>query len=87
MILAAEVGGRWSDQTAQFLRGLAKARADSVPPLLQGRVKAAWLRRWSSLFACSAARAFAEFLLEKSPVPPIGDVLSTHEVLRDAFRW
>ena len=84
MVLAAEVGGRWSEETAQFLRGLAKARADSVPPLLQGRVKAAWLRRWSSLLACSAARAFAESLLETRRVPRIGDVPSTHEVLRDA---
>ena len=85
VVLAAEVGGRWSEETAQFLRGLAKARADSVPPLLQGRVKAAWLRRWSSLLACSATRAFAESLLETRPVPRIGVVPSTHEVLRDAF--
>ena len=84
VVLAAEVGGRWSEETAQFLRGLAKARVDSVPPLLQGRVKAAWLRRWSSLLAYSAARAFAESLLETRPVPRIGDVPSTHEVLRDA---
>ena len=55
VVLAAEVGVRWSDEIAQFLRELAKARADSVPHLLQGRVKAAWLRRWSSLLACSAA--------------------------------
>ena len=48
MVLASEVGGRWSDETAQFLRGLAEARADCVPPFLQGRVKAAWLRRWLS---------------------------------------
>ena len=72
VVLAAEVGGRWSEETAQFLRGLAKARADSVPPLLQGRVKAAWLRRWNSLLACSATRAFAESLLETRPVPRIG---------------
>ena len=44
VVLAAEIGGRW--WMAQFLRALAKARAQSVPLLLQNRVKAAWLRRW-----------------------------------------
>ena len=43
------------------------------------------LRRWSSLLACSATRAFAESLLETRPVPRIDAVPSTHEVLRDAF--
>ena len=31
VVLAAEVGGRWSNETSQFLRGLAKARAETVP--------------------------------------------------------
>ena len=35
VVLAAEVGGRWSDEKAQFIRGLAKARAGSMPLLLQ----------------------------------------------------
>ena len=38
VVLAAEVGGRWSAETAQFLSALAKARALSVPQVLQGRV-------------------------------------------------
>ena len=36
-LLAAEVGGRWSVETAQFLSALAKAKAQSAPHLLQGR--------------------------------------------------
>ena len=59
VVLAAEVGGRWSTETAQFLSALAKARALSVPQVLQGRVEAAWIRRWSAILACSAARAFS----------------------------
>ena len=47
MVLAAEVGGRWSVETAQFLRSLAKARSESSPFLLQNRVKAAYIRSWS----------------------------------------
>ena len=37
-------------------------------------MKAAWLRRWGSLLACSAARAFAESPLETRPVPRTGGV-------------
>ena len=51
---------------------------------LQNRVKAAWLRRWSNILACSAARAFALSLLDKHPNPGTGaEVPELHEVLRD----
>ena len=49
VVLVAEVGGRWSTETAQFLSALAKARALSVPQVLPGRVEAAWIRRWSAI--------------------------------------
>ena len=75
VVLAAETGGgRWSDETAHFLRSLAKAKAESVPLLLQNRVKAAWLRRWSSILACSAGRAFALSLLDRRPNPGHGSL-------------
>ena len=64
VVLAAEVGGRWSRETAEFLCALAKARAQSEPLLLQGRAQAAWLRRWSAMLACSAARSFPMSLLD-----------------------
>ena len=85
VVLAAEVGGRWSEETATFLAALAKARAESSPFILPGRVKAAWIRRWNAMLACSAARAFAVSLLDRRPVPRTGrDIPSVHEVLRDA---
>ena len=84
VVLAAEVGDhRWSNETSQFLRGLAKARAETVPMILQERAKAAWLRRWSSLLACSMVRAFSESLVERRPVPCTGNVPSIHEVIRE----
>ena len=84
VVLAAEVGGRWSEETAQFLRALAKASARTAPLILQNRVKAAWLRRWSGVLACSAARAFAWSLLDKPANPGTGaDAPPMHEVLRD----
>ena len=59
VVLAAEVGGRWSNETSQFLGGLAKARAETVPLILQGR----------ALLACSMVRAFSGSLVERRPVP------------------
>ena len=78
VVLAAEVGGRWSVETAQFLSALVKAKAQSAPHLLQGRVEAAWLHRWSATLGCSAVSAGL------APVPGTGDAIpSTHEVMRD----
>ena len=56
VVLAVEVGGRCCEETAQFLRDLAKAHAQTAP-LLQNRVKAAWLGRCSNVHVCNAARA------------------------------
>ena len=83
VVLAAETGGRWSAETAQFLRCLAKAKAETAPVLMQNRVKAAWLRRWSSILACSVARAFALSLLERRPQSTGVNIPSEQEVLRD----
>ena len=57
VVLAAEVGGRWSVETAQFLVSLAKAKADAAD-VLRGRVQQAHIRRWSALLACSAVLLF-----------------------------
>ena len=46
VVLAGEVGGRWSEETQAFLRQLAKAKARSEPVLQQARARAAWLMRW-----------------------------------------
>ena len=64
VILAGEVGGRWSPETANFLRALAVAKARDVPNMLQASVEVAWFRRWSNILSCAAARAFADSLLE-----------------------
>ena len=71
VVLAAEVGGRWSIETANFLVSLAKAKALASPFVLQGRVQQAYIQRWSALFACSAVRAFTTSLLDRHPVPEV----------------
>lgn len=57
-----EVGGRFSHESARFLRLLATARARSVPALLRSSAAAAFVSRWSALLT-SAAKSFAASLL------------------------
>ena len=64
VVLAAEVGGRWSQESRHFLRQLARARARAEPQVLRVAAAAAWRRRWSCLLSVAAQRSFAESLLE-----------------------
>ena len=82
VVLASEVGGRWSEESRHFLRQLSKAKARQEPPLLQQRERHAWLFRWGSMLACSGARALALSLLDvrggqgvDGPPPLSDDVL------------
>ena len=63
VVLAGEVGGRWSEETRQFLTLLAKARARCEPRILRRRAKKAWRLRWTGLLCCAASRASAASLL------------------------
>ena len=84
VVLAAEVGGRWSDEAADFLEQLAKAKARGVPRVLQVRTRQAWQMRWSYLLACSSARAFALSLLDRRAVVGVdGDTPSSSDVVGD----
>ena len=78
VVLAAEVGERWSDETANFLSALSKAKAETAPETVRDQVRAAWLRR-------TAARAFATSLLEKRCSPGVSSTVpAEHEVLRES---
>ena len=80
VVLAGEVGGRFSDET-----GLASAKVREVPQILQGRAHAAWMRRWSSILACAVARAFALSLLDRDCSTGVdGHTPSVDEVLGDS---
>lgn len=86
VVLALDVGGRWSTEALEFIRLLARARARSEPELLRKKAQMAWQRRWTAIMAVAAQRAFAESLLElPSPgwgacldgaAPPVADVLA-----------
>ena len=55
VVLAVEVGGRWSPETQSFLSKLANAKARTENPLMRRRVEQAWRFRWGALLSCSAA--------------------------------
>ena len=83
VVLAAEVGGRWSAETAQFLSELASAKVRDLPEELQDEAALAWHKRWSSVVSCAAAKSFALSLLDQAPTGADGQTPSVHEVLRE----
>ena len=50
VVLALDVGGRWSAETKSFVG--------------QRRMEQAWRLRWCSIFSCAAARSFAMSLFD-----------------------
>ena len=84
VVLAVEVGGRWSAETRSFLAHLAKARSRQEVPLLQRRAEQAWRMRWGAILGCASARAVAASLLELSgSTGADGECPSSHEVVGD----
>ena len=85
VVLASEVGGRWSAETQSFLRQLAKAKTRHMPRILRTSAKLAWMWRWSMILACASARAFAQSLLERrGTLRHDGPTPSSDEVIGDA---
>ena len=85
VVLALEVGGRWSQEAKQFVVQLARARARAVPAALRRSSELAFARRWTSILACASQRAFAMSLLElpltsvssfDGQAPALSDVLA-----------
>ena len=48
VVLAMEVGGKWSPEDLTFIRVLARANARLEPNLKRKRVEQAWRMRWCS---------------------------------------
>ena len=64
VVLALEVGGRWSEEAASFVRFLARARAREVPLPFRSATAAAFVARWLAFLSFAAPLSFAESLLE-----------------------
>ncbi|CAE7774315.1 unnamed protein product [Symbiodinium sp. CCMP2592] len=66
VVLALELGGRWSTEAATFVKLLARLRAMAVPASSRGpsiSAFASFASRWSAVLSFAAARAFAASLL------------------------
>ena len=84
VVLAVEVGGRWSDETASFVRALARAKAREVPVRLRSSLVAVLVARWSALLSHAAMSAFAATFTQRAgalshadgALPPLGELLA-----------
>ena len=84
VVLGAEVGGRWSEETVHFLRHAARAKVRHEPAVLRTSAQHAWLRRWKSMLACSTAQAFGLSLLDRrGAFGADGATPSTSDVIGD----
>ena len=87
VVIVAETGGRFSEETQTLLRLLAEAKTRSTPQPLRVRARQSWLLRWSSLLSCAAARAFASSLLGLyGNLGADGDAPSVSDVIGDFDR-
>ena len=50
VVLAGEIGGRFSEETHTFVRLLARAKTRSIPEPLRTRARQSWVFRWGGLF-------------------------------------
>ena len=87
VVLAMEVGGKWSHEAAEFLRLLAQARSRSVPHVLRTAAIQASIARWSALLTHAAQAPFAASLILQDPAsqsstdgntPPLSTLLEHH---------
>ena len=62
--LACEVGGRWSQRTADLVQELAFAKSRQYPPRLRASAAVGWRKRWWSVLAVSAQDALAATLVD-----------------------
>lgn len=84
VVLALEVGGRWSSEAWAFVRCLSRARAREQVPILKKQAQPAWHRRFVGILAVAAQRAFGESLLKRSGgLRADGEVPSTQGVLEE----
>ena len=88
VVLAFEVGGRWSLESWDFLKKLVRLRVRRAPPLLRRAAALGWHRRWTCLLSVAAQKALASILLEPSARASLGpqglDEPDLAEVLRRA---
>ena len=92
VVTAMEIGGRWSDESYEFLTQLASARSQYAPRELQGSAYHFWKRRWAAMLSVTAMKAFANILLSENAygtevgggaAPELGQVLADEPHLEE----
>ena len=63
VVMAHEVGGRWSEEAWTFLSLLARVKAETAPAALRRSTEFCFLRRWAGFVAVAAQTAFAATLV------------------------
>ena len=63
VVVAQEIGGRWSEEAFTLVDQLARAKAREAPWVLRGSALFSWLRRWTTLVSVAAQDALATTLL------------------------
>ena len=63
VVVAKELGGRWSTEAATLLRLLSRHKAESSSILLRPAARHAWISRWAAYLSAAAMRSFACSLL------------------------
>ena len=89
VVLALEVGGRWSTATQTFLRALARGRVLASPSQSRAALAHALQRRWGQMLTVAANTAFSSSSLElpTTAVPSAGALMPPLvDVVADA-RW
>ena len=84
LVLAGEVGGRWSDTTCRLIRDLATAKSQEAAPRLRKSAAFAWEKWWWSMISVATQNALAATLVDDAPhmphawegtAPPLGILL------------
>ena len=84
VVLAGEVGGRWSAETVRFIEELAKHRSQKAPARLRKSTRLAWENRWWGMLAVATQDSLAATLVNDAPHllhgwegsgPPLGELL------------
>ena len=95
VVVALEVGGRWSTEAASLIRQLAQTRSRAAPAALQTATAQAYIARWSALLTHAAQTAFAKSLLFEDlrlhtagdgESPLLSDLLDLHTTPPDISR-
>ena len=67
IVLAGEVGGRWSDTCAWLVKELASEKSAQAPPRLRRSTARAWEARWWGMLAVAVQNVVAATLVDDAP--------------------